>query len=189
MPQPPLQTQIEVSSDQIMFGGRPVQSFVADLRADARSWSIDRLDFRAPGATQVALSGGSAQNAPPGIFKGALNVDSSDPDTLSAWLQGRSEIIHRGQKPLRLRGEVTISADRVALDGMKAELDGGVLEGRIAYAHQAASPSHLEAALKADRLDIDAATAFVRALAGPQAEWPDEGQLSLDIARATSAGQ
>src|SRR5882757_8870239 len=42
---------------------------------------------------------------------------------------------------------------------------------------------------KADRLDIDAAVAFARALAGPQAEWPDEGQLSLDVGRALSAGQ
>ena len=43
--------------------------------------------------------------------------------------------------------------------------------------------------LKAERLDLDAATAVVRSLAGPQAEWPDEAQLSLDIGRAISAGQ
>ena len=43
--------------------------------------------------------------------------------------------------------------------------------------------------MKADRLDLDAAAAFVRSLAGPQAEWPDEAQLSLDIGRAMSAGQ
>jgi large subunit ribosomal protein L24 len=29
----------------------------------------------------------------------------------------------------------------------------------------------------------------VRSLAGPQAEWPDQAQLSLEIGRATSAGQ
>ena len=43
--------------------------------------------------------------------------------------------------------------------------------------------------LKAERLDLDAATAVVRSLSGPQAEWPDEAQLSLDIAAAISAGQ
>ena len=37
-----------------MLGGRPVQNLAADLRADAKSWSIDRLDFRAPGTTRVA---------------------------------------------------------------------------------------------------------------------------------------
>ena len=30
---------------------------------------------------------------------------------------------------------------------------------------------------------------IARSLAGPQAEWPDEAQVSLDIGRATSAGQ
>ena len=30
---------------------------------------------------------------------------------------------------------------------------------------------------------------LARSLAGPQAEWPDEAQLSLDIGRAISAGQ
>jgi uncharacterized protein involved in outer membrane biogenesis len=190
IPQAPLRTQIEISTDQIMLGGRPVQNFAADLRADTRSWSIDRLEFRAPGGTQVALSGEAPQGGPSGSFKGALSVESSDPDTLATWLQGRSEVTHRGRKPLRLRGNLSVSADRVAIDGMKAEIDGGALEGRVAYSHKAeGGSSRFEAALKADRLDIGVATAFVRSLAGPQAEWPDEGQLSLDIGRAVSVGQ
>jgi large subunit ribosomal protein L24 len=190
IPQAPLRTQIEISTDQIMLGGRPVQNFNADLRADARLWTIDRLEFRAPGATQVVLSGEAPQNTPSGSFEGALRVESSDPDTLAAWLQGRSEVTHRGQKPLRLRGNFSLSADRLAFDGMKAEIDGGALEGRLAYSHKVeGGSSRFEAALKADRLDIGAATAFARALAGPQAEWPDEAQVSLDIGRAVSAGQ
>ena len=43
--------------------------------------------------------------------------------------------------------------------------------------------------MKAERLDLDAATALVRSLAGPQGEWPEEAQLSLDVGRAVSAGQ
>jgi hypothetical protein len=189
IPQAPLRTQIEINADQIMLGGRPVQNFAAYLRADERSWTIDRLEFRAPGATQVALSGQAPQNTPSGSFEGALSVESSDPDTLATWLLGRSEVTRRGQKPMRLRGNFSVSADRVAIDGMKAEIDGGALEGRLAYSHKAEGrSSRFEAALKADRLDIGAATAFARSLAGPQAEWPDEGQLSLDIGRAVSVG-
>ena len=56
-----------------------------------QSWSIDRLDLRAPGATAVALQRQCA-TAQSGSFKGALNVESSDPDALVAWLQGRSEV-------------------------------------------------------------------------------------------------
>jgi large subunit ribosomal protein L24 len=190
IPQTPIPVQIEFSSEQIMLGGRPVQNFAAGLHADAKSWAIDRLDFRAPGATRVSLGGANAQAGPPGGFTGALSVESSDPDALVAWLQGRSEVTYRSQKPLRLLGNVSVTANGFAIDAMKAEIDGGALEGRVAFSHQTPnSGSRIDAALKAERLDLDAATAFVRSLAGPQAEWPEEAQLSLDIGRATSAGQ
>jgi uncharacterized protein involved in outer membrane biogenesis len=185
--QPSIPARIELGSEQIMLGGRPVQNFAAELRSDANSWTIARLDFRAPGATHVGFSGTGAQA---GGYSGALSVDSTDPDALVAWLQGRSELTYRSQKPLRLSGNVTVAADRVAIEAMKAELDGGAVEGRIALSNPpAGGGSRFEAELKAERLDLDAAAAFARSLAGPQAEWPDEAQLSLDIGRAMSAGQ
>jgi hypothetical protein len=190
IPPASLATQIEVSAEQIMLGGRPVQNLSADLRGDAKSWTIDRLEFRAPGATRVVLNGEVAQPGASANFKGALSIDSSDPNTLAGWLQARGEITYRNQKPLRVSGNLNVTSDRIAIDGMKAEIDGGTLEGRIAVSNRSASEgSRIEAALKADRLDLDAATAFARSLAGPQAEWPDEAQLSLDIGRAVSAGQ
>jgi uncharacterized protein involved in outer membrane biogenesis len=189
-PEPPIATQIELSSEQIMLGGRPLQNFAADLRADAKSWTINQLDFRAPGTTRVSLSGSNVQPGPTRHFLGALSVESSDPDTLAAWLQGRSEVSYRNQKTMRLRGDVNVSADRVAIDAIKAEIDGGAVEGRIAITDHAADGSvRLDAELKAERLDLDTSTAFVRSLLGPQAEWPDEVQLSLDIGHAISAGQ
>ena len=106
------------------------------------------------------------------------------------WLQGRGDIVYRSQKPLRLRGDVTVAPDGFAIDAMKAEIDGGAVEGRVAVSHRDANKgSKIAAELKAERLDLDAAAAFARSLAGPQAEWPDEGHLSLDIGRAISAGQ
>ncbi len=189
MPSVPFPAQIEFSSEQVMLGGRPVQNVAADLHADARSWTIDRLDLRAPGATSVSLSGTSAKVGPSSDFTGALSVDSSDPDALMAWLLGRSEVTHRSQKPLRLSGDVSVTSSSVAIDAMKAEIDGGAVEGRLAASSQAPSGSRFYADLKAERLDLDAAAAFVRSLAGSPTEWPDEAQVSLDIGRATSAGQ
>ena len=73
---------------------------------------------------------------------------------------------------------------------MKADIAGGTVEGRVVVSHrQANSGSRIDAELKAERLDLDAAAAFARSLAGPQGEWPDEGQISLNIGRAMSAGQ
>src|SRR5438477_431653 len=190
IPQPPIAAQIELNSDQVMLGGRPLQDVAAELHTDSKSWTVRRLDFRAPGGTRVSLGGTGAQGNPSGDFKAALSVESSDPDTLMTWLQGRSEITYRSQKPLRLRGDVSVASDRVTIEAMKAEIDGGAVEGRIAVSHQPPNGgSRLEAELKAERLDLDAATALARSLAGPQAEWPDEAQLSLDIGRAISAGQ
>ena len=54
-----------------------------------------------------------------------------------AWLQGRSEVTYRSQKPLRLRGDVSVAPDRVAIEAMKAEIDGGAVEGRVAVSNRA----------------------------------------------------
>jgi large subunit ribosomal protein L24 len=187
IPQAPIPAQIEFSSDQIMLGGRPLQNITTEIQTDGRSWTFQRLELRAPGMTQVSLNG-----ATPGAdsFSGRLSVESSDPDTLVAWLQGRNEVIRRSTRPLRLAGEVTVAANHLAIDRLKAEIEGGAVEGRIAFVQSGASKgSRIDADLKADRLDLDAAASFVRALAGPQGEWPEEAKLSLDIGRAISAGQ
>jgi len=190
IPQAPIPAQIEISSEQVMLGGRPLQDIAAELYSDGKSWSVRRLEFRAPGATKVSLSGARAQSAVPDSFKTALNVEAADPDALMTWLQGRGEVAYRSQKPLRLRGDVTVTANGFAIDAMKAEIEGGAVEGRVAASQRRENnASRIEAELKADRFDLDAATAFARSLAGPQAEWPDEAKLSLDIGRAISAGQ
>ncbi|MBA2401912.1 MAG: AsmA family protein, partial [Bradyrhizobium sp.] len=190
IPQAPIAAQIEFGSEQVMLGGRPLQDIAAELHGDAKSWSVRRLEFRAPGTTRVSLSEATAKGASPDVFKAALNVESADPDALMTWLQGRGDLGTRSQKPLRLRGDVTIAPSGFSIDAMKAEIDGGAVEGRVAVSHRdAKNSSKISAELKAERLDLDAATAFARSLAGPQAEWPDEGQLVLDIGRAISAGQ
>lgn len=187
IPQAPIPAQIEFNSDQIMLGGRPLQNITTELQTDGKSWTFQRLELRAPGMTQLSLNG-----ATPGAdsFSGRLSVESSDPDTLVAWLQGRNEVNRRSTRPLRLAGDVTIAANHLAIDKLKADIEGGAVEGRIAFAQTGASKgSRIDADLKADRLDLDAAASFVRALAGPQGEWPEEAKLSLDIGRAISAGQ
>ena len=53
-------------------------------------------------------------------------------------MQGRSELTFRSQKPMRLRGDVNVTADRVSIDAIKAEIDGGAVEGRMAVTNIAA---------------------------------------------------
>ena len=85
---------------------------------------------------------------------------------------------------------MTVAPEGFAVDAMKADIEGGTVEGRAQVTYkQAAHGSRVEADLKAERLDLDAATAFLKSLAGPQGDWPDEGKLSLDVGRAISSGQ
>ncbi|UPJ51552.1 AsmA family protein [Bradyrhizobium sp. 200] len=190
VPRLPIPAQIELASEQVMLGGRPLQDIAAELHGDDKFWHLRKLEFRAPGATRVSLSETSAKSVAPDRFKAALSIESSDPETLLTWLQGRGEIAYRSQKPLRLRGDITVAPEGFAIDTMKADIEGGTVEGRVVVSHrQVDGGSRIDAELKAERLDLDAAAAFARSLAGPQGEWPDEGKLSLDIGRATSAGQ
>ncbi len=189
LPHPPFPMQIVVGAEQIMLGGRALQNLVADLHSNTTSWAIDRLDLRAPGSTHVAFNGTGALTGPSGNFSGALDIDCSDPDMLMTWLQGRSDPAYRNQKPFRLRGDVNVAADRVAIEGLKAEIDGGAVEGRLALVLGAANGPRVEAALKAARLDIDAATSFVRSVAGDKADWPEHANVSLDIGHALISGR
>ncbi|ABD88816.1 AsmA family protein [Rhodopseudomonas palustris] len=188
MPKAGIATRLEIGVEQAMFGGRAVQNLAADLHSDAQNWIVDRLGFRAPGGTQTMISNGLIQPGATDSLRASLAVDSADPDLLAAWLTGRAEIGGRAQKPFRLNGEVSAGAGGFAIEAVKAELDGGRVAGRLALSRQAGG-SRLDAALKAERLDLDAAGALLRALAGPQAAWPDAAKLQLEVAEATWAGQ
>ena len=61
IPHVPIPAQIEFTSEQVMLGGRPLQDIAAELHGDAKSWPVDRLEFRAPGTTQVSLSEADAK--------------------------------------------------------------------------------------------------------------------------------
>jgi len=188
LPESLIPAKLELSVEQIVLGGRSLQNLEAELRTDTKSWMVDRLDVRAPGTTRVSLTG-QALAAASGRFKGQLSIESTDPDALMVWLQGRSELTYRSQNPFRLNGEVNISASGVAIENVKCEIDGGAVEGRIALTHDASTGATLDAMLKAERLDIDAASAFARAVLGPQGEWPERMLWSLQINHAISAGQ
>jgi hypothetical protein len=185
--EPPIPAALELTAEQMVLGGRSLQNLAVELRTDAKSWAIDRLDVRAPGTTHVSLSGKTPAAA--GHFKGALTIESADPDALVMWLQGRSELTYRSQNPFRLNGDVGVAADSVTFENLKCEIDGGAVEGRIVLVHGGSNGASLEAALKAERLELDSAAAFARAVLGPQGEWPERMQVVLEIGHAISAGQ
>ena len=120
-----------------MLGGRPLQNIAAELHGDAKSWTRRPAGFsRAGHDPGVAERQRTRKAARPAVSRPRSTSNSSDPDALVAWLQGRGEVTYRSQKPLRLRGDVSVAPDRFAIDAMKAEIDGGAVEGRVAVSHR-----------------------------------------------------
>jgi uncharacterized protein involved in outer membrane biogenesis len=185
-----LPIQIGVGIDQVTFGGNSVQNVRGDISSSADGWKLDRFEFRAPGVTQVRLSGRLDVGADGVAFTGPAEIDASDPKVLAAWLEGRSETSQGELRPMSLRGDVTLASDRIAVESLKAEIDRRPLTGRLAYSFRSGTrPARLDAEIKAPQFDIDAAVAFGKALlAGSAMERPDEISLAADIERATFAG-
>ena len=156
LPQSPIRRN-RFSAEQIMLGGRPVVNLAAGFTSDTDSWSIERLDLRAPGATLVSLTGATA----PAVRRAlpARSVSTSDPDALAAWLQGRGEVTYRARSRCAAR-QCQRGRPRFCDPAMKAEIDGGAVEGRMALSNlPAGGGSRFDAELKGERLDLDAAAA------------------------------
>jgi hypothetical protein len=180
-PPMPIATELGVDVEVLNLGARPVQNLAVDLKADPKEWRIDRFDFRGPGSSRVALAGRIAEPGDKAQFTGSLNLEASDPEGFALWLQGQADTAYRSQKPLKARGDMAISRERVSITALKAEVDGRPVEGSFALAAIAGNKTRFDAALKAERLDFDASSAFAKAMGGALKTWPDEAQLALDV--------
>ena len=191
---PPLPGKLAVGIAGLTVGGTSVQSLHGVARFDATGWSLDGVELRAPGLTQVSLSGHVEQSGHGLAFTGPGALDSADADTLLAWLSGRGATASAGVRTLRARGDVTIAGDRVAVAGLDATLDRENVQGRFAYTWPTPSlasdrPAIVEADLHATKLDLDALAAFAKSAADENGFAPPrQGSLALDIGKATLAG-
>ena len=191
---PPLPGKLAVGIAGLTVGGTNVQSLHGVARFDATGWSLDGVELRAPGLTQVSLSGHVAQSGRGLAFTGPGALDSADADTLLAWLSGSGATASAGVRTLRARGDVTIAGDRLAVDGLDATLDQENVQGRFAYTWPSTWPASdrpaiVEADLHATKLDLDALAAFAKSAADENGFAPPrQGSLALDFGKATLAG-
>jgi hypothetical protein len=191
---PPLPGKLAVGIAGLTVGGTTVQSLHGIARFDATGWSLDGVELRAPGLTQVSLSGHVEQSDRGLAFTGPGALDSADADALLAWLSGRGDTPSAGVRTLRARGDVTIAGDRLAVAGLDATLDQDNVQGRFAYTWPTPWPASdrpaiVEADLHATKLDLDALAAFAKTAADENGFAPPrQGSLALDIGKATLAG-
>lgn len=184
---PRIPVQIGVGIDQLTLSGNSIQNLRGDLTSNADGWTLDHLEFRAPGLTQVRLSGRLAVDSDGVTFTGPAEIDASDPKAFVAWLEGRSETGQNELRPLSLRGDVTLAKDKIAIESLKAEFDRKPITGRFAYSFASVSrAAGLDVEFKAPQFDISGALKFSRALLADSAlEQPRAISIDADIGRAT----
>lgn len=185
---PPFPIELGLGIDAVTLGGADLQSLRGDVSSAAGGWQLDRFEFRAPGLSEVRLSGrlGFEQNG--AVFTGPAEVAANDPGALAAWLEGRKDAERGSPRPLRLRGDVTLGSEKIAIERLNANFNRGAVSGRFVYAF-GKTGARVDASLKAPELDLDAASSFVNALiAGSSVERPKQGTLALDLDRARYAG-
>ncbi|HEX5210945.1 MAG TPA: AsmA-like C-terminal region-containing protein [Pseudolabrys sp.] len=187
---PAIPIRIGVGIDQVTLGGNSIANVRGDISTDAAGWNLDRFEFRAPGFTQVKLSGRLAVGEGKVSFSGPADIEATDPKLLAAWLEGRPEPAKGEPQPLKLRGDVTFGSDKIAVERLQAAFDRKTVTGRIAYVFASAKQAaKLDAVLNAPELDVDAALGFGRALtAGSAIERPRDMTIAADIGRASVAG-
>jgi uncharacterized protein involved in outer membrane biogenesis len=186
----PLPVKIGIGIDNLTLGSAPLTSIRGDILSDDAAWSLDSFEFRAPGATQVRASGRLRLGPRSPEFNGPADVDSADPKALIAWLEGRPDVARGTIGSLHARGEVTLGAERLAVDRLEATFDRKAVEGRLLYAFATEQrPARLDAAITAAEFDLDGALASLsNAIAGTTFDRPGEVALALDFGRTTYAG-
>ena len=191
--QSPVPMRLAISAEAVTLAGGALQRLSGEVHGGAGAWTLDSLDLRAPGATQMRLRGRLNVTAQGADFAGPARIEARDPRALVSWLTDRSDA-QAIAGPFRAEGDVRFGTETVAIDRLKAELDRMTLEGRFAYTWPNADhPARIEAALSAPEVDFDRAyglvqDAFAGTSAGAPLEWPKEGTLALNIARSSVAG-
>jgi large subunit ribosomal protein L24 len=186
--EPPVPTELSISVDSIVLGGASLQLFGADLRLGSDAWTLDRVEFRAPGLSQISFSG-RLDLAPFVGFSGPVAVETNEPGALANWLIGYSDPVTQ-IRPLKARGEIELNQQHIIVEQLKAEIDRKAVQGRLHYTAAALGlPSRLEAELTAPELDVDPLVIFARA-AFADGAWraPDEITLGLATERARIGG-
>ena len=96
----PMPAQVGVGIDAVTIGGTTVQSVHGDVRFDETGWSLDRFTFRAPGFTQVSLSG-RLKETPQGVAFSWTGHGRSEPMSTCCWHGSRAAAIRRPAKPIQ----------------------------------------------------------------------------------------
>ncbi|MBV9968571.1 MAG: AsmA family protein, partial [Xanthobacteraceae bacterium] len=186
----PVPLKINLSVDNVTVAGASVSALRGEAESRADGWTISNFEWRAPGATQMRVAGKLAVAGGKVGFSGPVEIDSSDPGGLYAWIEGQPAATRPSLGPMRGSGVLTLGRERVAIDDLNAEFDRKSVSGHAAYRFAGPNgPARLDAALVAGEIDLDRFFALTQAATSSATfERPKEIALALDVGRTTYAG-
>ncbi len=186
----PLPLKINLSVDNLTVAGASISALRGEAETRTDGWTISSFEWRAPGATQMRVAGKLAVAGGKVGFSGPVQIESSDPGGLYAWIEGQPAAARPSVGPMRGSGVLTLAGERVAVDDLKAEFDHKSMSGHAAYRFAGPKgPARLDAALVAADIDLDRFFALAQAATTSATfERPKEMTLALDVGRTTYAG-
>ena len=153
---PPMPGEVALGIDGLTVGGTTIQSLHGTMRFDDGGWSVEGLGFRAPGLTDVTVSGRLKQTAQGLAFTGPAALQSADGGDAGGLARRHSGLPSGQTGTFSAHGDVSIAGDRMAVDRLTAQLATESLNGSFAYSWPVNDqPAIVEADLHATTLDLD----------------------------------
>ena len=186
---PTMPLNLILSVDTLALAGGNLLAFRSEVRSTVDGWTVESLDFRAPGFAQIRASGRFTHGSGSLGFSGPVAIEATEPKAFAAWLEGRTGTAGPAIGALRASGDLTLRAGHIGVERLKAELDRKEIAGRLVYVTGLSAEPRLEAELMAADLDIDGAVALAQAaLPDLQLDMPRHIALTAAIDRARIAG-
>jgi large subunit ribosomal protein L24 len=190
VPPPPIPVTLGLSVEGVTLAGGTIQRVRGELRTEGEAWHIDSFDLRAPGLTQVRLSGRFDPKSGGAAFKGPTRIESVDPRALIGWLTNQVDLQAIVPASFRVSGDLSLGSETIAIDRLNAEIDRVAVLGSFAYSwNRSDRPARLDATLTAPEINFDRVHAVAKAITGDVGfDWPQVGSLSLKIGRTSVGG-
>jgi len=186
----PVPAILTIGIEAVGLGGASLQRVNAEFEAEKETLLIRKLEFRAPGVSQMQLRGSLATVSSIPQFAGSIQVQTNDPRALAAWLGAASDEQIPASGALRFDADVTASRDAIEVQRLSLDLDRTNVTGRFGYTWGGEKGrARLDAALTTSEIDLDQIYALAKPLLGKREfAWPRAGALRLKAEHALLLG-
>ncbi|XSG82891.1 MAG: AsmA family protein [Methyloligella sp. ZOD6] len=143
----------DIRVDQASLGGDLVTDIDLKLASEGDRLTIESLDARLPGDTEIDVEGVIAKNDFHPVFKGKLGLAGERLATLTRWAVGERGLAGKASAgEFSFQANAELSPDIVVLSEIQGEISGTNFGGALRY--ETGEQRTLDLALESERLDL-----------------------------------